>query len=137
MDEALGAAVCIAMTMAAAEQGDGRLLTVTSEIGNYGGNDGGEGLDVQLVEKIGVIHADLSIGADVAGAGALKANAGVSSPGFKLHGAGFIVTSEQATALLPSPSGGGALGEREQPLRMCKRCSLTPALSRREREKTR
>jgi hypothetical protein len=94
VDEALGAAVRIAMTVGAAGQGEGRLLTVTSESPN-----GGEGLDVRLAEKTGVIHADLSIGADVAGAGPLAANAGISPPGFKLHGAGFIVTPEQAAAL--------------------------------------
>jgi len=54
---------------------------------------------VQLAEKIGVIHADLSIGADVAGAGALKANGGISQRGLELGGTGFIVTPEQAEAL--------------------------------------
>ena len=47
----------------------------------------------------GVIHADLTIGADVAAAVALRANEGLSSPGVKLHGAGFIVTPPEAQAL--------------------------------------
>ncbi len=42
------------------------------------------------------IHADLSGGADVTKVVPLKSNDGVCSPGVKLHGAGFIVTPEQA-----------------------------------------
>ena len=38
-------------------------------------------------------------GTRVAGAVPLRANAGVSSPGVKLHGAGFIVTHEEAASL--------------------------------------
>jgi hypothetical protein len=45
-----------------------------------------------------LIHADLSVGANVAAAQPLRAMR-VSSPGVKLHGAGFIVTPEQAQAL--------------------------------------
>ena len=41
------------------------------------------------------IHEDLSAGANVAMAGPLKSNDGLSSPGVKLHGAGFIVTPGQ------------------------------------------
>jgi len=47
----------------------------------------------------GRIFANLRIGADVAGAVPLKANDGISSPGVKLHGAGFIVTPAEARAL--------------------------------------
>jgi hypothetical protein len=35
----------------------------------------------------------------VAAAKALRANGGISSPGFKLHGAGFIVTPEEVANL--------------------------------------
>jgi len=52
--------------------------------------------------------ADLRIGADVAGAVPLKANEGISSPGMKLHGAGFIVTPAEARAL-----GRGTVSELE------------------------
>ena len=45
------------------------------------------------------MHADLRIGADVAAARPLQANAGLSSPGVKLHGAGFIVTRAEAAAM--------------------------------------
>jgi hypothetical protein len=94
VDSADGAAVRIAMTVGVAGAGEGRLLTVTAER-----ETGGEGLAVELAERSGLIHADLSIGANVAAAKALRANGGISSPGFKLHGAGFIVTPEEVANL--------------------------------------
>jgi hypothetical protein len=89
-----GAAVRIAMTVGAAGASEGKLLSVTDER-----VEGGEGLEVTLSERCGLIHPDLSIGANVAAAQALRANSGISSPGFKLHGAGFIVTPEEAAYL--------------------------------------
>jgi hypothetical protein len=60
----------------------------------------GEGeVTIVLASRVGEIHADLTIGADVAGAVALGANADLSCPGVKLHGAGFIVTRDEAAAL--------------------------------------
>ena len=81
------AAVRIAMTIAKAGKREGALLTVTHEAG----------LDTDAPETgfeiaIGVINADLTVGADVTLADALMANEGLCSPGVKLHGAGFIVT---------------------------------------------
>ncbi|MDP2253907.1 MAG: hypothetical protein Q8J60_06965, partial [Thiobacillus sp.] len=94
VDSADGANVRMAMTVAAPGDGAGRLLRVVSE------SSGEEGeVKVELAEKSGLIHADLSIGANVAGAGVLKANGGISSPGLKLHGAGFIVTPDEAASL--------------------------------------
>ncbi len=103
VDSANGAAVRIAMTVASAaptvraepvEAMPARLLSVTSEqTGEHGE------VAVTLAENTGLIHADLSVGANVASAGALLANAGISSPGVKLHGAGFIVTPQEATEL--------------------------------------
>ncbi len=94
VDSADGAAVRIAMSVAQAGDLKGRLLTVEKE------NDGGEdGTDVELRETRGKLHADLRNGANVAAAVPLKSNADISSPGVKLHGAGFIVTPEQARAL--------------------------------------
>jgi hypothetical protein len=127
VDSANGAAVRIAMTVGM-RAGDfdiysltdvyalsldlyaanGRLLTATSEKAG----DHGE-INVALAERAGVIHADLSVGADVTSAVALLANAKVSSPGVKLHGAGFIVSREDATLLLPLlPGEGGGEGPR-------------------------
>lgn len=109
VDSAQGAAVRIAMSVgtcasARAEPVEaplGRLLTVTDERAT---DDGA--VDVRLAEQRGLLHADLRVGANVASARALQANAGVSSPGVKLHGAGFIVTRKEAAALLPFPLGG-------------------------------
>jgi hypothetical protein len=129
VDSANGAAVRIAMTVAAklgsdpslksagsdpdfAGQSDtsGRLLTVLSEkTGEFGE------VAVTLLETTGLIHADLSVGANVASAMALQANANVSSPGVKLHGAGFIVTPEEAALLLPPPLGEGWGGGQPKP----------------------
>lgn len=59
----------------------------------------GEGRPVTLSGQVGNIHANLRVGADVAGARPLRANDGISSPGVKLHGSGFIVTPTEARAL--------------------------------------
>ena len=86
------AAVRIAMTVAEAGTGPGRLMTVMRE-------DVAEVPAVEFVEHIGIINADLTVGISPAEARALRANAGVCSPGVKLHGAGFIVTPARARAL--------------------------------------
>ncbi|MGH8156288.1 MAG: class I SAM-dependent DNA methyltransferase, partial [Rhodanobacteraceae bacterium] len=91
VDTADGAAVRIAMTTGIAGVHAGRLLTIESEA-----DTGRDEIAVTFRERPGMIHADLSIGADVAGAKALLSNATLCCPGFKLHGAGFIVTPEQA-----------------------------------------
>ena len=94
VDSADGAAVRIAMTVGVPGVGEGRLLTVTDERSN-----GGDGVEVATVERIGVIHADLTIGANVTSAQALRANENLSNRGFQLFGAGFIVTPEEAARL--------------------------------------
>ncbi|WP_035713134.1 class I SAM-dependent DNA methyltransferase [Azorhizobium doebereinerae] len=88
------AAVRIAMTVAANGARDGLLRDVTSE----------EGIDtdapvIGFQERMGKIHSDLTVGVDVTTAVPLLANEGLSSPGVKLHGSGFIVTPEQAAEL--------------------------------------
>lgn len=88
------AAVRIAMTVAQAGRHDGVLLTRISEADL----DTDEPL-IELSAANGRINADLTVGVDVTRAQALKASAGVCSPGVKLHGAGFIVTQSQAIAL--------------------------------------
>ncbi|MDK9715136.1 MAG: hypothetical protein OEL86_13725 [Sulfuritalea sp.] len=94
VDNADGAAVRIAMTVAAPGAGAGRLCSVTAE------REGkGEGLEVELAESSGTIHADLKVGADVTAAQALRANENLANRGVQLFGAGFIVTSEEATKL--------------------------------------
>ena len=86
------AAVRIAMTVAEAGAGPGRLLTVLRE-------DGAEVPAVEFAEQVGMINADLTVGVSPAEAQALRANGRVCSPGVKLHGAGFIVTPARARAL--------------------------------------
>ena len=114
VDSANGAAVRIAMTVAnlgsdPSPKGAGsdpnfadpseksaRLLTVVSEeTGEFGE------VGVTLLENNRLIHADLSVGANVASAVALQANETLSNRGVQLFGAGFIVTPEEAAALLP------------------------------------
>ncbi|GAB1413741.1 hypothetical protein MASR1M97_24770 [Candidatus Desulfobacillus denitrificans] len=97
VDSADGAAVRIAMTVGAMGAGEGRLLSVTDER-----EGGGDGLEVKTAERVGVIHADLTIGANVSAAKPLQANEGLSSMGFMLAGSGFIVTPEEAARLEPN-----------------------------------
>ena len=96
VDAGEGAAVRIAMTVAEAGRRDGRLFTVASE---DKAAEEAEGRRVDFNMDRGMIFATLRTGADVAGAVALRANDGISSPGVKLHGAGFIVTPDEARAL--------------------------------------
>jgi hypothetical protein len=88
------AAVRIAMTVGERGEHLGHLYRVKSE-----GNTSAEGTDVELTEDTGRIFADLRIGVDVAGALPLKSNEDLCCPRVKLHGAGFIVTPEQARVL--------------------------------------
>ena len=96
-DGAGSAAVRIAMTVAErSSRGEevGVLQRVTAE------RTTAEGVpDVALSTMVSVINADLSVGADPDLALPLRANDRISSPGVKLHGAGFIVTPEQARSL--------------------------------------
>lgn len=88
------AAVRIAMTVAEAGKSDGLLREVVRE----------DALDtdapvIEFAEARGTINPDLTVGVDVTKTKPLLANDGLSSPGVKLHGAGFIVTPEEAQAL--------------------------------------
>ncbi len=105
VDSANGAAVRIAMTVGApahpvraepveAPAPTGRLLTVTTEeTGEFGE------VGVTLIEKVGLIHADLSVGANLVSAVALLADDNLCFEGVKPHGMGFLVTPEEAEAL--------------------------------------
>ena len=96
VDAGDGAAVRIAMTVAAAGRDPGRLLTLTEE---QKGETEAEGRPVTFAIEKGKIFADLRIGADVAGAKPLRANEGLAYRGMQLIGAGFIVTPAEARAL--------------------------------------
>ena len=88
------AAVRIAMTVAARGERDGTLATVERESGLNTDTP-----VVELTEREGRINGNLKIGADITAVQPLMANALISSPGVKLHGSGFIVTPQEATAL--------------------------------------
>ena len=96
VENADSAAVRIAMTVGALQRRDvaAMLQNVVTET---------EGVDgavaVTLATRMGTIHADLTIGADVASAVTLKANESISSRGHELGSDGFIVTRDEATAL--------------------------------------
>ncbi len=85
------AAVRIAMTVARAGAGDGERATVTKE-----GKLDTDQPELEFESAVGRINADLSIGADLTRAKALKASQGLCSRGVSLHGAGFIVTRTKA-----------------------------------------
>jgi hypothetical protein len=94
VDAANGASVRVAMTVLGSGASAGLLRTVVGERG------GTEDLsEVSFVDRVGTIHPDLTIGANVSGALGLRANSNVSSPGAKLHGAGFIVSQAEAVEL--------------------------------------
>ncbi|MDD2743221.1 MAG: class I SAM-dependent DNA methyltransferase, partial [Rhodocyclaceae bacterium] len=95
VDNADGAAVRVAMTSAESGDGSGELLNVVGETPNPK-----EGtVDVVFEQKNGRIHADLTVGANVASALTLQANTGLGSRGYQLIGGGFIVTPEEAAQL--------------------------------------
>ncbi|WP_426058440.1 type IIL restriction-modification enzyme MmeI [Hymenobacter sp. B1770] len=98
VDAAEGAAVRIAMTVAertpnVAAPGQLWILKTESVA------EGDEAADVTFAEQQGQILSDLSIGAALDSAKVLKSNEGMSSPGVKLHGAGFIVSQDKAKEL--------------------------------------
>jgi hypothetical protein len=95
VDNADGAAVRIAMSVGIAGKGEGKLCKVTAEIETAGGYE----WDVQLAGSQGVIHSDLMVGANLTDAHRLLANDKLSNRGVIPHGAGFIVTDEEALRL--------------------------------------
>lgn len=95
VDMAGGAAVRISMTVGSTDQLEGQLLVVTSE--NEIVED--DAIHIDLLTRSGIIHADLTVGANVAIAKPLKGNLGICSMGVKLHGDGFIVTADEAERL--------------------------------------
>jgi len=92
------AAVRIAMTVAKrvvrGDDDNGILQRVTAERATIEGVP-----DVVLSTTVAPINPDLSVVANPDLALPLRANERISSPGMKLHGAGFIVTPTQAAAL--------------------------------------
>jgi len=96
VDSADGAAVRIAMTVSAAGNRAGQLLTIKTESRERSEADG---RPVTFDHQIGKIFANLQIGADVANAMPLNANSKLAYRGMQLIGSGFIVSPEKAKAL--------------------------------------
>ncbi|MCP9340338.1 class I SAM-dependent DNA methyltransferase [Stutzerimonas xanthomarina] len=96
VDAGDGAQVRIAMTVGSANPSNGRLLQVRDEFSSEQNQDE---IEVNLQEQQGLLFADLKTGANVSGANPLLACLGLSSPGVKLHGSGFIVTPDNAVKM--------------------------------------
>jgi len=88
------AAVRIAMTVACAGRHEGVLREMTREA-----KLDTDQPEIEFTSKTGRINPDLTVGVDATTAEPLRANEGLSSPGVKLHGSGFIVTRQQAELL--------------------------------------
>jgi len=88
------AAVRIAMTVAARGSQEGVLETVIEEADLKTDTP-----RVELARRTGVIRSNLRLGVDLGVTRSLNANDAICSPGVKLHGAGFMVTPQQATSL--------------------------------------
>nr|WP_320144510.1 DNA methyltransferase [uncultured Cohaesibacter sp.] len=97
VDSKDGAAVRIAMTVAAKGSRTGRLLTVATE-SKEESEEGGR--EVTFNHQIGKIFGNLRIGADVLGSNSLQSNKGLAHMGMKLHGSGFIVSKEEVDLLI-------------------------------------
>lgn len=102
------AAVRVAMTVAESGVLEGTLETVTAEREVEGAAP-----EVILASRRGMLHADLTIGANVAGAARLRANEAVSSNGMMLAGAGFQVTEADLADI--DPNGRGRAARRLRP----------------------
>lgn len=94
VDNADGAAVRIAMTVADAKGGTGRYVELLTEAGSESGE-----VEVTFRERSGTIHPDLRIGANVASAKPLRASERIAGMGVALHGSGFIVEPDVAARL--------------------------------------
>jgi hypothetical protein len=88
------AAVRIAMTVAKAGAHEGE-LAIVRRVAKLDSDQP----QIELLSVRGIINGDLTVGVDVTRAVLLHANDGLCSPGMKLHGAGFIVSLDEATRL--------------------------------------
>ena len=94
VDGSDGAAVRIAMTVGTGGEHAGALGRVTSEEKT---DDETRNFDIKW--KVGKIHSNLSVGADISSVKSMIANSGLSSRGVIPHGSGFVLTKEDAVDL--------------------------------------
>ena len=97
IDSADGAAVRIAMTVAAPGHAEGLLEKVVSERAREDGEN-----EVVLIRSEGMLAPNLQIGADLGSTVALASNDKVTGMGVALHGSGFILQPEEAEAFRAS-----------------------------------
>ena len=95
IDSADGAAVRIAMTVAAPGKAEGILEKVITEQAREDGEH-----EVTVIRSGGTLAANLQIGVDIGSSLALTSNSNISSRGHELGSAGFILTSEEASRLV-------------------------------------
>jgi hypothetical protein len=110
VDTSVGAAVRIAMTVGEAGRGAGRLSEVASETETTDGSSA-----VTFSTKLGVIHENLTVGADVASATPLLASWGLASMGPMLGSRGFVIDGAQRKEI--SRRDGADVGQFIRPLR--------------------
>jgi hypothetical protein len=89
------AAVRVAMTVGEAGHKPGKLVLLAGEC-----DLDTEAPQIEVTEAVGLIHSDLSLGADVTSATELKANAGLSCNGMMLAGKGFKIDRAKALNLV-------------------------------------
>ena len=104
VDGADGAQVRVSISGGIDGRHEGQLRLLTSEE-----HVGEEEVAVQLDATTGFIFPNLQIGPDLDSAKSLRANEGLSCPGVKLHGSGFIVSPEVAAELA---TGSSAVADR-------------------------
>ena len=95
VDNALGAAVRVSMTVAISGSVEGQLATVCSEIRS----SNHEARVVELSTTQGQIFANLTVGVDITGVKSLRANGDLSDRGVQLYGSGFILELDEAERL--------------------------------------
>ncbi|MDH7451676.1 class I SAM-dependent DNA methyltransferase [Luteimonas composti] len=94
VDAVDGAAVRIAISVAANCTAEGQLASVASE----DPTDSGE-MAVTLRTVVGILHPDLTVGANVSGASPLASNIGLACPGVQLSGQGFLLEESDLETL--------------------------------------
>lgn len=104
IDSADAAAVRIAMTVAAPGKGEGIRAEVVEEKPGSNGE-----CTVLLKEAIGIVAANLQVGADLSSSVGLIANTRVSSTGLILGGRGFVISSDEATHFCDSSNAASSM----------------------------
>jgi len=94
VDGSDGAAVRIAMTVGTAGERTGALGQILQE-----SRTDEDARKIEFRWKQGKLHSNLAAGANTSAAASLVSNSNISSPGVKLHGSGFIISSEEAKTL--------------------------------------